>query len=160
MAASLVTCVRRSPTDDQAARCTGSVARGGAVCYNLPAMLRKAIFLSITILSVAAVTVGALYWLQLGRTGTAALFVEEGEATVRRGIRTLRLVSTQAYEVRSGDEIRTVGNSRALLVVSPATSVVLQSECEVLVRGLSWEEAGASVADLQLGAGETLHQVH
>jgi len=123
-------------------------------------VLRKAIFLSITILSVAAVTVGGLYLWQLGRTGTAALFVEEGEATVRRGIRTLRLVSTQAYEVRSGDEIRTVADSRALLVVSPATSVVLQSECEVVVRGLSWEETGSSVAELQLGAGETLHQVH
>ena len=60
LAASPVACVRRSPTDVQAARCTGSVARGGAVCYNLPAMLRKAIFLSIAILSVSAVMVGAL----------------------------------------------------------------------------------------------------
>ena len=122
-------------------------------------MLRKAIFISIAILSVAAVTVGALYWRQLGSTGTAVLFVEEGEATVRRGIRTLHLASSQAYEVRSGDQIRTVADSRALLVVSPATSVVLQSECEVLVRVLSGEEAGSSVAELQLGAGETLHQV-
>jgi hypothetical protein len=123
-------------------------------------VLRKAIFLSIAILLVAAVTVGVLYWRQLGRTGTAALFVEEGEATVRRGISTLRLASTQAYEVRSGDQIRTAADSRSLLVLSPATSVVLQSECEVVVRGLSWEETGSSVAELQLGAGETLHQVH
>lgn len=121
--------------------------------------MRKAILLSAAILSVAAVTVGAVYWWQLSRTETAALFVEEGEATVRRGIGRLRLTSTQAYQVKSGDEIRTAADSRALLVFSPANSVVLLSGCEVLVRALSQGEAGASSAELEVKAGETLHRL-
>jgi hypothetical protein len=121
-------------------------------------VLRKAILLSAAILSVAAVTVSAVYWWQLSRAETAALFVEEGEATVRRGISRLGLTSAQAYQVKSGDKIRTAADSRALLVFSPANSVILLSECEVLVRAISRGEAGASSAELDVKAGETVHR--
>ena len=122
-------------------------------------MSRKAILLSAVIFLMAAVTAGAVYWWQLRHSETASLFVEEGEAAVSRGISRLRLTSAQAYQAKSGDEVRTAADSRALLVFSPANSVVLFSECEVLVRGLSRGEAGAPAVELQLRVGETLHRV-
>lgn len=129
------------------------------MCYNLLAVSRKVIFLSVGVLLVAAVTLGVWYWRQPRQGGVATLSVEEGEVAVRRGSSTLHIPLGQTSDVRCGDEIRTTGDSRALLFFSSGTCVLIEPDCEISVTRLAFSKDGSSGTQLQMKRGETFHQV-
>jgi hypothetical protein len=129
------------------------------VCYNLLAVSRKAIFLSMGVLLVAAVALGVWYWRQPRPGGVATLSAEEGEVAVRRGSSTLQIPLGQISDVRCGDEIRTEGDSRALLFLPSGTCVLVEPDCEIFVTRLASSNDGSSGVQLQVRRGETFHQV-
>jgi tricorn protease-like protein len=102
---------------------------------------------------------GARYWWQLEQVGTASILVEEGEVTVVRGGGTHHLAAPSTSEVPSGSEIRTETGSRAGLTLSPAVSVILDSEGVLLLRHLPREAKGDSGVSVLVERGQTLHQV-
>jgi tricorn protease-like protein len=122
-------------------------------------VLRKAIFATLGVVMVAAAAWGARYWWQLEQVGTANLLVEQGEATVVRGGATSHLSAPSTSEVASGSEIRTETGSRTDLALSPAVSVILESENVVLLRHLPGGTKGDSDVSVLVQRGQTLHEV-
>ena len=129
------------------------------MCYNLLAVSRKAIFLSVGVLLAAAVTLGVRYWRQPRQGGVATLSAEEGEVAVRRGSSTLQIPLGRTCDVRRGDEIRTEGDSRALLFLPSGTCVLIEPDCELFVTRLASSKDVLSGVQLQMRRGDTFHQV-
>jgi hypothetical protein len=129
------------------------------VCYNRPAVLRKAIFATLGVAMVAAAAWGVLHWRQLAQGGCETLLLVNGEATVLRGGATRHLSATSTSVVCGGDEIRTETRSSTVLVLTPTASVTLGSEGVILLRHLPGEGLGDSDTSVLLQRGETLLQI-
>jgi hypothetical protein len=121
---------------------------------------RKVIFLSLVVLVASATILGVWYYgWPLRHSGTATLFVEQGQVTVSRGSNAPPAAAPQVSEVASGDGISTGAGSRAHLMLSPTVSVILESESVVvLTRGATQADGDQEVA-VQVQSGRTLHQV-
>jgi dipeptidyl aminopeptidase/acylaminoacyl peptidase len=121
---------------------------------------RKVIFLSLCA-SVATAAILAVWYYRClpSQRGTATLFVEEGQVSVSHGYGTLAAPVPQVSEVVSGDEIRTGAGSRAHLMVSPAVSVILESESVVRLTRGSTQADGEQVVAVEVQSGRTWHEV-
>ncbi len=118
------------------------------------------IFLSLCALVATAAILGVWYYRwSSGRRGTATLFVEGGQVSVSRGYGTLPAPAPQVSEVASGDEIKTRAGSRAHLMLSPAVSVILESESVVLLTRGATQADGEQVVAVEVQSGRTWHQV-
>ena len=121
--------------------------------------MRKVTFISLGALAATAAILAVWYWWHLGQRGTATLFVERGQVTVSRGYGTLDVPAPQVSEVASGGKITTQVGSRAHLMLSPAVSVILESEGVVLLTRVAAQTDGERVAAVQVQSGRTMHQV-
>jgi len=119
----------------------------------------KVIFLSVGVSLMAAIALGVWCWWQPRQGSVATISVEEGEVAVRRGSSTLLIALGQTSGVQPGDEIRTAGDSRALLFLPSGTCVLIEPDCEISLTRMASSKDGLSGVQLQMRRGETFHHV-
>lgn len=110
-------------------------------------------------LAAIAAVLAVWYWWHLGRRGAATLFVEKGQVTVSRGYGTMDVAAPQVSEVAGGGEIRALAGSRAHVMLSPAVSVILESEGVIRLTRVPEQADGEEVVAIQVQSGDTWHQV-
>jgi hypothetical protein len=129
------------------------------VCYNGCSVRRKPILLLLPgVLGLMVAALAAWSLLRPGHDEPVNLFVEEGEATVRRGATMFSLLAPGTLEVRSGDQIRTPASSHALLIPSPGAYARLESDSEVLLGHVGLSGAGSLAMGLEVRRGDTSYQ--
>ena len=79
--------------------------------------------------------------------------------TVEQGRDVREVGLSEPAAVHKGDLIRTSTDGRAMLVLSPSASVVLDSGSEVLLRDLRLLEGGFYEIRVEIRGGETIHQL-
>jgi hypothetical protein len=129
------------------------------VCYNAHKVPRKLI-LSIVpgVLGLTAAVLAAWCVLRSGGDESATLLAEQGEATVRRGGTTFSSSTGGTFDVRSGDQINTLADSRILLIPSPGAFARLESDCEVVLSHLAMSGTGSFTMGLRVERGDTSYQ--
>ncbi|MDH4209615.1 MAG: hypothetical protein OEV76_12120, partial [Anaerolineae bacterium] len=122
-------------------------------------MLPKIILACVGILVVVGAAVGAWLLWRPGQTNSAIVFAEQGMVTVEQGRDVREVGLSEPAAVHKGDLIRTSTDGRAMLVLSPSASVVLDSGSEVLLGDLRPLEGGFYEIRVEVRGGETIHQL-
>jgi hypothetical protein len=109
----------------------------------------------------AAAALAALGWFVWRPSGSqpAELFAEQGSVSVGGRDGTQEITAPGSASVQEGGLIRVPPGSRALLVLSPSSSVLLESGSELQLEGLSISEMRPYTIRLQVSAGETVHRL-
>jgi hypothetical protein len=89
----------------------------------------------------------------------AELFAEQGSVSVGGRHGTQEITAPRSASVQEGALIRTQPGSRALLVLYPSASVLLETGSELQLSGLSVSEKGSYTIRLQASVGETIHRL-
>ncbi len=129
------------------------------MCYNAHNVPRRLILLIIgCVLVLTAAILAGWCLLRVGHGESGKLFVEQGEATVQRGATTFSSSAGGTLDVRSGDRIRTLASSRALLILSSGDYARLEADCEVVLSYLAVSDAGSFTLGLEVERGDTSYQ--